>query len=116
MDERPNLAELQEQVRTNNWHELGLQLTLEENDLVAISTQYRGSVVDCRREMFRQWLDNTSNPTRKQLLAALKKRAVSEIYMAKKYEEYIFELSTKHDDGIVGMLIITIYGYNLVGE
>ena len=108
MDERPNLAELQEQVRTINWHELGLQLTLEENDLVAINTQYRGSVVDCRREMFRKWLDNTSSPTRKQLLTALKTRAVSEIHMAKKYEEYICELSKKHDHGIAGMLIITM--------
>ena len=36
MDDRPELAELVDNVRTNKWHELGLQLNLEDNDLVAI--------------------------------------------------------------------------------
>ena len=39
--------------------------------------------------MFSNWLSNTTNASRKQILKALRARAVSEIYMAKQYELYI---------------------------
>ena len=111
MDDRPELAELVEHVRTNKWHELGLQLHLEDNDLVAIRRQCHHNISECRREMFSNWLTNTTDASRKQILKALRTRAVSEIYMAKEYEQYINQLppttaNTVHDGMFILLMII----------
>ena len=111
MDDRPELAELVEHVRTNKWHELGLQLHLEDNDLVAIRRQCHHNISECRREMFSNWLTNTTDASRKQILKALRTRAVSEIYMAKEYEQYIKQLppttaNTVHDGMFILLMII----------
>ena len=112
MDDRPELAELVEHVRTNKWHELGLQLHLEDNDLVAIRRQCHHNISECRKEMFSNWLTNTTDPSRKQILKALRTRAVSEIYMAKQYELYITQLppttaKTVHDGMFILLMIIS---------
>ena len=112
MDDRPDLAELVEHVRTNKWHELGLQLNLEDNDLVAIRRQFHHVVSECRREMFSNWLTNTTDASRKQILKALRTRAVSEIYMAKQYELYIKQLppttaNRVHDGMFILLMIIS---------
>ena len=85
MKERPELAELVENIRTNKWHTLGLQLGVEENVLVTISTQYN-DIEDCRRQMFKSWLQTQPNASRMQLVNALRKDSVAENYMAEKYE------------------------------
>ena len=109
MDDRPELAELVENVRTNKWHELGLQLNLEDNDLVAIRRQCHHVISECRREMFSNWLTNTTDASRKQILKALKTRAVSEIYMARQYELYIKQLPPTTANIVhVGMFILMI--------
>ena len=88
MDRRPDLRELQEHVRTNKWHPLGLQLGLKDGDLVAIRQQY-SSVDDCRRAMFSVWLDTTPEASRRELVKALKTVSVAENFMAKQYEAFI---------------------------
>ena len=91
MKERPKLAELVENIRTNNWHALGLQLGVEENVLVTISTQCNDSIEDCRRQMFNSWLNTQPNASRLQLVNALRKDSVAENYMAKTYESLFQE-------------------------
>ena len=48
MDDRRELFEVVENVK------LGLQLNLEDNDLVAISCQCHHNISECRREMLIQ--------------------------------------------------------------
>ena len=86
---RPEIAELQNEVKTNEWEELGIQLGLQHNDLVAIRKQFSNAIGDCRREMFALWIQTSTTPSRDQLLQALKSKAVAEIDMAKQYESYI---------------------------
>ena len=55
---RPELAELENHVRTHKWHALGLQLGLDNNELVGIRSQCLGL-----------WLKQTE-PIRQKLLDA----------------------------------------------
>ena len=89
LSRRPELAELENHVRTIKWHAVGLQLQLEENDLVAIEREYRGDIASCRRSMFDLWLKTFPGASRKQLLDGLKSKAVAEIHMAEQYRECI---------------------------
>ena len=104
LSRRPELAELENHVRTNEWHAVGLQLHLEQNDLVAIEREYRGDIASCRRSMFQLWLKTFPEASRKQLLDCLKSKAVAEIHMAEQYREYIcHQLSQKPTPTINGM-------------
>ena len=87
MEVRPNLAELDNYVRTNKWYALGLQLGIEDKELEAIKIKFGGDIDECRRAMFRSWLNNTSNPCRKQLLDCLNRKAVDEKAIAEEYEK-----------------------------
>ena len=89
LSRRPELAELENHVRTNQWHAVGLQLHLEENDLVAIEQKYCGDIASCRRSMFDLWLKTFPEASRKQLFDCLKSKAVAEIHMAEQYREFI---------------------------
>ena len=89
LNRRPELAELENHVRTNEWHAVGLQLHLEENDLVAIEREHHGKIASCRRSMFDLWLKTSPEASRKQLLDCLKSKAVAEIHMAEQYRECI---------------------------
>ena len=88
MDERPELKELQERVRTVKWHALGIQLDLENSTLEEIATQYANNVENCRRTMFSTWLSTMPSHkcTRRELLKALRSRDVAENYTAEEYE------------------------------
>ena len=88
MDDRPNLAELQEGVRTVKWHNLGIQLGLENSVLEGIEKRYANNDEDCRRTMFSTWLSTMPSIkcTRGELLQALRSRAVGENYMADEYQ------------------------------
>ena len=87
MEVIPNLSELDNHVRTNKWYALGLQLGIEDNELEAIEKHRSGDIDECRRAMFRKWLHTTSNACRKELLNALRTKAVDEIAIAKEYEK-----------------------------
>ena len=86
MDERPELKELQERVRTVKWHALGIQLDLQNSTLEGIAKQYANNGEDCRRTMFSTWLSTMPKCTRRELLQALRSRDVAENYMADEYE------------------------------
>ena len=86
MDDRPNLAELQERVRTVKWHNLGIQLGLKNSVLEGIEKRYANNDEDCRRTMFDTWLRTMPSCTRGELLQALRSRAVGENYMAVEYQ------------------------------
>ena len=88
MDARPKLAELQDRVRTVRWHDLGIQLGLENRDLEGIAKKYGNDVDDCRRAMFVLWLDCSSKCSRKQLLHALRTNSVRENHMADEYQRF----------------------------
>ena len=104
MSRRPELAELENHVRTNEWHAVGLQLQLEENDLVAIKQENPSDIASCRRSMFVLWLKTSPEASRKQLIDGLKSKAVAEIHMAEQYREYIcHQLSQKPTPTINGM-------------
>ena len=89
MNSRPELAELQEHVRTNKWLDLGLQLGLKHDDLEAIKLEYLGNTDDCRRVMFSKWLRATPEASRKQLIDALNSKAVDEVSKAREYQKYV---------------------------
>ena len=88
MDERPELKELQERVRTIKWHDSGIQLDLANSTLEGIATQYANEVENCRRTMFSTWLSTMPSHkcTRRELLQALRSRDVAENYMADEYQ------------------------------
>ena len=112
LSRRPELAELENHVRTLKWHAVGLQLHLEENELVAIEQVYRGDIDSCRRSMFDLWLKTFPEASRKQLLDVLRLKSVAEIYMAEQYREYIcHQLSGKPTPTVNGThcSIITLY-------
>ena len=88
MDDRPEIAELEEHVRTVKWYELGIQLHLDDNELKAIKLQSNNDIAECRRLMFTLWLDTSSNCSRKELLRALKTRAVAQIHLADEYQKH----------------------------
>ena len=92
MKSRPEIAELDNHVRTNKWHALGLQLGLDNVELDALQFQCHGDIATCRRRMFSLWLQTKSNPSRQQLLDALRTRAVAEWYMAETYEAHIHSM------------------------
>ena len=87
MEVSPNLSELDNYVRTNKWYTLGLLLGIEDKDLEAIKKHRGGDIDECRRAMFSTWLGTTSNPCRKELLNALRRRSMNEIAIAKEYEK-----------------------------
>ena len=106
---RPELAELQNQVMTIKWKTLGLQLGLNNDRLEEFSREHPGDIADCRQKMFASWLQTKPNASRQQVLDALRTEAVSEIYMAEKYEEYISkqlsQRTTYSDDTVAGIAI-----------
>ena len=91
---RPELLELQNQVMIIHWEALGLQLGLENDQLVAIRQQRLGNTAACRNDMFALWLRTKPNASRQQLLYALRtNNGVAEFYMAEQYEIYILSQS-----------------------
>ena len=91
MDVCPELAELDNHIRTNKWYALGLQLHLQDNELEAIEKQRGGDIDESRRAMFRLWIGTSSTHTRKDLLDALRTKAVNEITIAEEYERFFQE-------------------------
>ena len=89
---KPTLAELQENVRTIRWEEIGVQLGPDDTSIVSIRSENNHNIDDCRRGMFRLWLYSHPNPTRKQLLDVLKKKSVAEFQIASAYERYLHQL------------------------
>ena len=58
-------------IKVTNWHDLGLQLGVDDAELEEIGKNNQGDLKTCRRNMFRAWLKITSSPSYKQLIEAL---------------------------------------------
>ena len=58
-------------IYVEDWYELGLVLGISEHDLDIIRHDYRDKYQDCRREMFKLWLQGDSNASYKKLVSAL---------------------------------------------
>ena len=90
LNSRPDHAELDNHVRTNKWHALGLQLDLDNDELDGLRSACLGDIGACRQKMFALWLKQTEpKPTRQKLLDALRTKAVAEMYIAQQYELHI---------------------------
>ena len=90
---KPDLKELSDQVTTNKWFLLGVQLecdTSKLNEIAEIDESEESKTV----QMFELWLKTKSIASRGILLDALRKRVVNEILVANNYEKY---LKDRHD-------------------
>ena len=54
-----------------DWYDLGLQLDIDDSELMTIQHMGPQDNRRCVRDMFRVWLQNSPNPTYKQLVDAL---------------------------------------------
>ena len=54
-----------------DWYGLGLVLGISEHELDIIRHDYRDKLQDCRREMFKLWLQTDSDASYKKLVSAL---------------------------------------------
>ena len=92
MEERPQLAELENQIITNEWFNLGLQLGLTDSDLKYIQVNHF-AISDCRREMFSLWLKRFPGACRNHIIEGLKTNSVGEILIAERYTLFISQSS-----------------------
>ena len=66
MDRRQEISELQNQIRTTRWYELGVQLGFENNVLEGLRQQFNNNNTDaCRNAKFSSWLKTGNNRSRK---------------------------------------------------
>lgn len=92
---KPPIAELCENIRTNKWFMLGIQLELSIDSLKQIREEF-GEIPERRAEMFDLWLrTKPETATRQKLLQALKLKAVEEIDMASNYERFIRSIALR---------------------
>ena len=103
--ERPQLSRLCSQIRTSRWHQLGIQLEVDQATLSNIRDD--GSILyeEKRCCMFEKWLDGNAKATNKQLLEALRLKVIGEDAMAKEYEETL--VSSQQ-----GIIIVKYYTEN----
>ncbi|XP_019849853.1 PREDICTED: uncharacterized protein LOC109580768 [Amphimedon queenslandica] len=85
--ERPQLSRLCSQIRTSRWHQLGIQLEVDQATLSNIRDDGSIPYDEKRCRMFEKWLDGNSRATNKQLLEALRLKVIGEDAMAKEYEQ-----------------------------
>ena len=85
--ERPQLSRLCSQIRTSRWHQLGIQLEVDQATLSNIRDDGSIPYEEKRCRMFEKWLEGNATATNKQLLEALKLKVIGEDAMAKEYEQ-----------------------------
>ena len=87
LNERPQLSSLCSQIRTSRWHQLGIQLEMDQATLSNIRDDGSISYEEKRCRMFEKWLDGNAKATNKQLLEALRLKVIGEDAMAEEYEQ-----------------------------
>lgn len=87
---KPKLQELV-QLKVSNWYEVGLHLGVSDSDLEALQKSFP-DVRDCRREMYKTWLQITPEPTYAKLASAFFLAEEDRIahHICKKYGKYYF--------------------------
>ena len=58
-------------ISVKDWYELGLVLGISDHDLDIIRHDYRDKYQDCRREMFKLWLQTDTDASYRKLVSAL---------------------------------------------
>ncbi|XP_019856398.1 PREDICTED: uncharacterized protein LOC109584923 isoform X3 [Amphimedon queenslandica] len=94
MNEKPDLKNVCAIVRTSRWHQLGIQLGVDEEMLQDIETD-RSETQDKRTQMFRLWIASQLNASHNQLVEALRLKVIGEDRMAQEYEEKVKEEASK---------------------
>ena len=87
LEERPTLDELCENVQiTTKWYQFGVLLKLDAKKLSDIEQSNKDADFKTL-QMFKLWLDTSTNATRSQILETLRKDAIKEIAVADKYDK-----------------------------
>ena len=100
MNGKPDLKIVCAIVRTSRWHQLGIQLGVDEEMLHDIETD-RSETQDKRTQMFRLWIASQPEASHTQLVEALRLKIIGEDRMAQEYEEKVKEEASKtHHTGM----------------
>uniref|UniRef100_A0A1X7SL36 Death domain-containing protein n=1 Tax=Amphimedon queenslandica TaxID=400682 RepID=A0A1X7SL36_AMPQE len=97
MNGKPDLKTVCAIVRTSRWHQLGIQLGVDEEMLQDILSE-GSEAQDKRTQMFRTWINSQTGASHNQLVEALRLKVIGEDRMAQKYEEKVKEEASKTTD------------------
>ena len=87
LEETPTLDELCENVQiTTKWYQFGVLLKLDAKKLSDIEQSNKDADFKAL-QMFKLWLDTSTNATRRQILETLRKEPIKEIAVANKYQK-----------------------------
>ena len=111
IEKKPILSVVCSVVKTKKWHQLGIQLNVDETSLTEIDKNNPSGLKKTR--MFEEWLKTQPNATNRQLLNALRLKVVGEDTLAEQYEERIKTdhsvLTTRDSPNVTGIIIIIIH-------
>ena len=94
MNGKPDLKTVCAIVRTSRWHQLGIQLGVDEEMLQDILSE-TSETQDKRTQMFRLWIASQPGASHNQLVEALRLKVIGEDRMAQEYEEKVKEEASK---------------------
>ena len=104
LNQKPELSDLCEHVRTLNWYQLGLQLGIDSIYLDEI--MYDNKSEDMKRmKMFEVWLRTNPKASVGQLVEALRRKSVQENAIADEFEQ----IYKPQDSGIFTITIFVMY-------
>ena len=88
LNRKPELRTVCAVVRTARWHQLGIQLGVDTQMLDDIKIE-KSETQEKRTQMFHLWLASQPEASHRQLVEALKLKAIGEDAMAVEYEEKV---------------------------
>ena len=94
MNGKPDLKTVCAIVRTSRWHQLGIQLGVDEEMLHDIESD-KSETQNKRTQMFRLWMASQPGASHNQLVEALRLKVIGEDRMAQEYEEKVKEEASK---------------------
>ncbi|XP_019850967.1 PREDICTED: uncharacterized protein LOC109581353 [Amphimedon queenslandica] len=105
MNGKPTLKTVCAIVRTSRWHQLGIQLGVDEEMLQDILSD-RSDIQDKRTQMFRLWIASQPGASHNQLVEALRLKVIGEDRMAQEYEEKVKEEASKTTETTEGAQVV----------
>ncbi|XP_019856397.1 PREDICTED: uncharacterized protein LOC109584923 isoform X2 [Amphimedon queenslandica] len=94
MNGKPDLKTVCAIVRTSRWHQLGLQLGVDDKKLQEIDSE-KSDTQEKRTQMFCAWINSQPGASHNQLVEALRLKVIGEDRMAREYEEKVKEEASK---------------------
>ena len=95
LNQKPELSDLCEHVRIQDWYQLGLQLRIDSIHLNEITCDNKSEVMK-RTKMFELWLRTNPKASVGQLVEALRRKSIQENTIADEFEQ----IYKPHDTGI----------------